>query len=109
MVSTHIRAISKHVSSSLVAEDPDIQVDLGHLDRVRGRTVEVEAFIVFVTVALRGVGHVVPGLGLHVGAVPAGRELDVDLQLWSVGGERREEERREYYSPLQAPTGRKPC
>ena len=85
---THIGAIREHVSSSLVVEDADIEVDLRHLDRVRGRAVEVEAFIVFVTVALLAVGHVVPGLGLHVGAVPAGRELDVDLQLWKVGGER---------------------
>ena len=97
------------MSSALVVLDADIKVDLRHLDRVRGRTVKVETFIVFVAVTLHGVGHVVPGLGLHVGAVPAGRELDVDLQLWSVGGERREDARREYYSPLQAPTGRKPC
>ena len=67
--------------SSLVAEYADIEVDLRHLDRVRGRAVKFEAFIVFVSVALHAVGHVVPGLGLHVGAVPAGRELDVDFQL----------------------------
>ena len=70
--------------SSLVAQDPDIKMDLRHLDWVRGRAVKVEAFIVFVSVALHAVGHVVAGLGLHVGAVPAGGELDVDLQLCKV-------------------------
>ena len=97
------------MSSSLVVEHANIKVDLRHLDRVRGRTVKVEAFIVFVTVTLTAVGHVVSGLGLHVGAVPAGRELDVDLQLWKVRGERREETELLCYSPLQAPTGRNPC
>ena len=100
------------MSSSLVVEDANIEVDLRHLDRVRGRAVKVEAFIVFVTVALLAVGHVVPGVGLHVGAVPAGRELDVDLQLWQVRGERPEETVyiiQHCYSPLQAPTGRNPC
>ena len=87
-------------------------MDLRHLDWVRGRAAEFEAFIVFVSVALQAVGHVVPGLGLHVGAVPAGRELDVDLQLWQVRGERTEETVyiiQHCYSPLQAPTGRNPC
>ena len=103
------------MSSSLVVEDANIEVDLRHLDRVRGRAVKVEAFIVFVTVALLAVGHVVPGLGLHVGAVPAGWELDVDLQLWKVRGERKVETMyivyypTLFYLPLQAPTGRNPC
>ena len=79
--STHIGAIREHVSSSLIVEDADIEMDLRHLDGVRGRTVKVEAFIVFVSVALHAIGHVVPGLGLHVGAVPASRKLDVHLQL----------------------------
>ena len=75
--------------SSLVAQDPDIEMDLRHLDWVRGRAAEFEALVVFVSIAPLAVGHVVPGVGLHVGAVPAGRELDVDLQLWKERGERR--------------------
>ena len=104
---SHIGAIREHVRSSLVAEYADIEVNLWHLDWVRGRAVKVEAFIVFVSVALHAVGHVVPGLGLHVGAVPASRELDVDLQLWE--GRGYSFTLLLYYSPLQAPRGRNPC
>ena len=86
LLSTHIRTVREHVRSSLVAQDPDIQMDLRHLDWVRGRAAEFEALIVFVSIAPLAVGHVVPGVGLHVGAVPAGGELDVDLQLCKVRG-----------------------
>ena len=84
LLSTHIGTIREHVRSSLVAQDPDIEMDLRHLDWVRGRAVEFEAFIVFVSIAPLAVGHVVPGVGLHVVAVPAGGELDVDLPLCKV-------------------------
>ena len=68
--------------SSLVVEDADIEVDLRHLDRVRGRAVEVEAFIVLLSIALVSINHVFrPVLGLGVDAVPASGELDVDFQF----------------------------
>ena len=68
--------------AALVLEDPDVEVDLGQLDGVRARAVEVEALVVLFPVALVGVHHVLHTvLGLEVDPIPACWELDVDLKL----------------------------
>ena len=69
------------MGASLVTLGPDIQVDLRHLDWVRGRTVEIKTFIMLVPVALLCEGHMAPVLGFEPDPVPTGWELDVDLQL----------------------------
>ena len=79
---THITAIGKDVRTALIVENPDVEVELRHADRVRSRTVEVEALVVLLPVALVGVDHVlgpIPRLGVH--PVPARGELDVDFKL----------------------------
>ena len=48
--------------TSLVVEDPDVEMDLRHPHWMRGRTGEVKTLVVFVSVALLAVGHVVPGV-----------------------------------------------
>ena len=79
---THITAIGKDVRTALIVENPDVKVELRHADRVRSRTVEVEALVVLFPVALVGVHHVLHTvLGLEVDPVPACWELDVDLKL----------------------------
>ena len=79
---THITTIRKDVSTALIVENPDVEVELRHADRVRSRTVEVEALVVLLPVALVGVHHVLHTvLGLEVDPIPACRELDVDLKL----------------------------
>ena len=79
---THITTIRKHMSTALIVENPDVEVELRHADRVRSRTVEVEALVVLLPVALVGVHHVLHTvLGLQVDPIPACWELDVDLKL----------------------------
>ena len=79
---THITAIGKDVRTALIVENPDVEVELRHADRVRSRTVEVEALVVLFPVALVGVHHVLHTvLGLEVDPIPACWELDVDLKL----------------------------
>ena len=81
-IHTHITAIGKDVSTALIVENPDVEVELRHADRVRSRTVEVEALVVLLPVALVGVDHVLHTvLGLEVDPIPACWELDVDLKL----------------------------
>ena len=68
--------------TALIVENPDVEVELRHADRVRSRTVEVEALVVLLPVALVGVHHVLHTvLGLEVDPIPACWELDVDFQL----------------------------
>ena len=68
--------------SSFVLKYPNVQVDLWQLHGVRAGAVEVEAFIVLLSIALVSINHVFrPVLGLGVDAVPASGELDVDFQF----------------------------
>ena len=46
------------MSTSLIVEHSHIQVQLRHFDRMRGGTVEVEALVVLLRVALVGVHDV---------------------------------------------------
>ena len=48
--------------TSLVVEDPDVEMDLWHPNGMRGRAGEVKTLVVFVSVTLLAVGHVVPGV-----------------------------------------------
>ena len=71
--------------SALVFKYPNVQVNLRQLHGVRVGAVKVEAFVVFLPVALIGINHVFdPVLGFGVDAVPAGGELDVDFQFCSM-------------------------
>ena len=47
---------------SLVVSNPDIEVNLRHLDGMGGWAGEVKTLVVFITVALLAEGHVVPGV-----------------------------------------------
>ena len=67
--------------TDLVTQHPDIEMYLRHPDWVGGGTGEVKTLVVLVSVALGGVHHVVTRGGLHPLAVPASRELDVNLEL----------------------------
>ena len=69
------------MGAPLVAQDPDVEVDLRHPDRVGVGAREVEA-LVELGPALQGVGDVALVGRLRPLSVPAGRELDVDLKLW---------------------------
>ena len=70
------------MSAPLIVEYSHIQVELRHLDRMGGWTVKVKALVVFLAVTFVRVHHMLhPILGLQVDSVPAGWELDVDLQL----------------------------
>ena len=57
-VTTHIAAVCEHVGAALVVLDPDVEVDLGHGDGVRGGARQVET-LVALAVTLGGVHHVV--------------------------------------------------
>ena len=79
---THITTIREDVRTALIVENPDVEVELRHADRVRSRTVEVEALVVLLPVALVRVNNVLHTvLGLEVDPIPACWELDVDLKL----------------------------
>ena len=54
---------------------------LRHSDGVGGGAREVKALLVLLSVTLGGVHHMVTRGRLHPLTIPAGRELDVDLQL----------------------------
>ena len=70
------------MSAPLIVKHPHIQVELGHPDRMGGWTVKVKALVVFLAITFVRVHHMLhPVLGLQVDSVPAGWELDVDLQL----------------------------
>ena len=70
------------MSAPLIVEYSHIQEELGHPDRMGGWTVKVKTLVVFLPIALVRVHHMLhPVLGLQVDSIPAGWELDVDLQL----------------------------
>ena len=81
--STYISVVGKHVSPSLVLQDPHIQVNLWQSDRVGRGTLEVKALVTLVLIALLTEHHVLALHVLHVDPVPAGWELDIELQLCS--------------------------
>ena len=48
--------------TSLVVEDPDVEMDLRHPHGMRVRAGEFKTLVVFVSVTLLAVGDVVPGV-----------------------------------------------
>ena len=68
--------------AALVAEDSDVEVKLGQLDRMGGGTGALEALVVLVAaVAVGAVDHMATTLRLRVDPVPARGKLDVDFKL----------------------------
>ena len=65
----------------LIAQHPDIEMDLRHPDGVGGGAGEVKTLVVLLPVTLGGVHHVVTRWGLHPLTIPASRELYIDLKL----------------------------
>ena len=76
--STYIGIIGKNMGSPLIVDDPCIEMNLRHLDRVGCRAVKVKAFV-DVLLAFLAVSNMSPIHVLHVDAIPASGELDVDF------------------------------
>ena len=55
--STHICAIREDVRSTLILQDPNVEVNLWYLDRVGGRAVEIKTLIVKIPITLITVHH----------------------------------------------------
>ena len=82
---TYVSTVRKHMCAPFVAEDSDVEVKLGQLDRMGGRTGALETLVVLVAaVAVGAVDHVGPTLRLHVDSVPARGKLDVDFKLLKI-------------------------
>ena len=70
---------------TLVLKNPNIEVNLRELDRMRCWTIKLKALIMLLPITLCAVNHVIHStLGLKILPIPAGGELDIYFQLCNV-------------------------